>query len=293
MVDESAPLISLIICSKNRADQLMDCLRFIANIKTYLPWELILVDNNSTDNTSSIISSFIENFDGSAKSVFESRPGNGIGRNAGIAIARGEIIAFTDDDCYVARNFIDRIWQVFKNPYIGYASGRVLLHDPSDAKITINESVIPDILPIGACMPVGLIQGANMAFRRSALNQAGLFDPLFGAGATFAGEDWELAIRISYCGWAGGYFPKPTVSHHHRRKVADTKQLLRFYAIGEGAVYAKFILLGPRRRKTINLLLRELYFATFKDRNFSRLGYIFKGAAQYLMIYYRKSGALP
>lgn len=285
------PIISLIICTKNRADQLAECLTHVLNIKSNLPWEVILVDNNSTDNTASIISTFIENFPGIARSVFESRPGNGVGRNTGIVLAKGEILAFTDDDCYVTPDFIDQISDIFSDASVGYASGRVLLHDPDDAKITINESSVPDPFPASACLPVGLIQGANMAFRRSALEQSGLFDPLFGAGAQFAGEDWELAIRVSYCGWTGGYFPGPTVAHHHRRKSQDVPKLLRFYAIGEGAVYAKLILCGPLRFKTLKLLLREIHSAIVNDHNVKRTAFMLKGAAQYVARRLARSGA--
>lgn len=276
------PLISLIICTKNRCEQLTTCLNHINEISSKLPWEAIIVDNNSTDQTSLVIQQFICTFPGAAKGVFESKPGNGVGRNTGILLAQGEIIAFTDDDCYVAPDFIDQMWAIFQDKCVGYASGRVLLHDPNDAKITINESPVANLYSSGVCLPVGLIQGANMAFRRVALNQAGLFDPIFGAGAKFAGEDWELAIRVSFCGWSGGYFPGPTVSHHHGRKLADVPKLLRFYAIGEGAVYSKFLRWGPMRFKVLKMFLREFYTALITDQNFSRAKYMVLGMLQYL-----------
>jgi GT2 family glycosyltransferase len=92
----------------------------------------------------------------------------------------------------------------------------------------------------GAFVPPGFVQGSNMAFTRACLDHAGWFDERFGSGVPFAGEDWDMSLRASFAGFAGGYFPGPKVSHDHRRPVAEIYTLRgRFYEYGAGAVYAK------------------------------------------------------
>jgi GT2 family glycosyltransferase len=81
-----------------------------------------------------------------------------------------------------------------------------------------------------------------MAFRRAALLEIGCFDPGLGAGTPFPAEDWDAVARICISGWDGGYFPGPTVAHHHGRKPSEAREHLRAYHYASGAVYAKLLL---------------------------------------------------
>jgi hypothetical protein len=122
-----------------------------------------------------------------------------------VAIARGKILAFTDDDCYPAADFLSRIWSAFEDPALGYRVGRVMLHDPADHGMTIDESTTPRTSPgrsyLGADMA---IYSATMAFRREVAYQIGGFHPLFGPGSLVGGvEDWDVAARASALGWSG------------------------------------------------------------------------------------------
>jgi GT2 family glycosyltransferase len=80
-----------------------------------------------------------------------------------------------------------------------------------------------------------------MAFRRTALLGVGGFDPAFGAGTPFPAEDWDAVARVCMNGWDGGYFPEPTVSHHHGRTASDAHRQLATYHYASGAVYAKLV----------------------------------------------------
>ena len=226
--------VSLIICSRNRAAQLAACLRAVARIRCAIEWEAVIVNNGSDDlgRTQAVISEFFEDNDVRGRHIWEPKPGVSRAKNAGIYASRGRILAFTDDDCYPSEDWPDRVFDAFSDPHIGFMGGRILLYDPSDAPVTIALSSTPVHFHAGQAVPAGAIHGANMAVRRRALLAVGGFDPKFGAGMPYAGEDWDVAARVCSAGWDGGYFPEPVVFHHHRRKADQVQELLRYYHYG-------------------------------------------------------------
>jgi glycosyltransferase involved in cell wall biosynthesis len=275
------PVVSLIVCTRNRAQKLATCLARIALIEAPFAWELIVVDNNSTDDTREVVQRFIATTAVQARYLFAAEPGNGAGRNAGIAVSSGSILVFTDDDCYVEPDYLVEVMRVFSDPLIGFMSGRIMVFDPSDYPITINQSEHAIHVSQRGAVYCGLVQGANLAFRRQALVEAGLFDPNFGAGARYAGEDWELAIRVCMNGWAGGYFPGPVVQHHHGRKAEHVKQLQRFYQLGEGALYAKGLADARLRRNVAGLWIKSMARDLFRYFDLRHLVYVLIGMASY------------
>jgi len=236
--------ISLIISTRNRCQQLGRCLQSVRGIAFERPWELIVVDNGSVDKTAGVIRQFIDSAGISAVYVFEAKPGKSNALNTAIEIARGDILAFTDDDCYPAPDFLSHVWSAFADPTVGYITGRIMLHDPVDHPVTINQATTPLTFPGRSLVSVGTVQGANMAFRRRVLSGIGGFDPEFGAGSLFAGEDLDVASRASAMGWRGLYCPEVIVRHHHGRKAPDIPRLMKFYGIGAGAYHMKLLLRG-------------------------------------------------
>src|SRR4051794_35573556 len=213
--------ISLVIASRNRAPQLNRCLSHIRELRTSASWELIVVDNGSIDNTPEMLRKFERSASLSVTVVTEPVPGLGRARNRGWQMAKGEIIAFTDDDCFALPNFLDRAVEVFADPRIGYCGGRIELYDKSDDPIATLRYSEPQIFPPYSYMPAGTIQGANMIFRKRTLEDIGGFDDRLGAGTPFPCEDIDACARASFAGWWGGYAPGPTVLHAHGRKPAD------------------------------------------------------------------------
>jgi glycosyltransferase involved in cell wall biosynthesis len=134
---------SLIICTRDRCLQLVACLQSVRQLPFERPWELIIVDNGSTDETAGTVQEFIRTATVRVVYVFEPKPGLGNARNAGVRTACGKILAFTDDDCYPAPDFLSRVWCAFQDPMVGYIAGRIMLHDPCDHRITVNESATP------------------------------------------------------------------------------------------------------------------------------------------------------
>jgi glycosyltransferase involved in cell wall biosynthesis len=92
--------VSLIVCTRNRAARLADFVACVASLDAPPGgWELVLVDNASTDSTPLLLEQFAKSAPFSVQCVHAPLPGLSSARNAGLARARGDILAFTDDDC--------------------------------------------------------------------------------------------------------------------------------------------------------------------------------------------------
>jgi glycosyltransferase involved in cell wall biosynthesis len=233
----------VVICTRNRAAQIDESLHRICALTCQEPWELIVVDNGSVDDTRATIERHVRACQGNLSIVEEPIPGTGRAKNRGWRVARGDVIVFTDDDCYPDARFLEQYLQCFEEDgRLGFVGGRVLLHDPADYPITIKESEQRQDIPPYSFIPAGLIHGANLACRREALDGIGGFDEMFGAGAPFSCEDVDVMARISFTGWHGAYDPRPLVFHHHRRKSAEAARLMKQYDRGRGAYFAKSVL---------------------------------------------------
>jgi glycosyltransferase involved in cell wall biosynthesis len=237
--------ISLIICTRDRCRQLARCLEAVQRINFARAWELIIVDNGSVDETPSIVREFVSSGGLSAVHIFESKPGKSHALNAALEKARGDILAFTDDDCYPSPDFLRAIWSVFEDPSVDYMVGRVMLHDPTDHPIAVNESMTPVTYRGRSFLSGGLgfFGGANMAFRRHVLVNIGGFDPIFGPGSRFTyAEDLDVVARASAMGCEGRYCPDVVVRHHHQRKKSDAPAVWKACGIGMGAYHMKLLL---------------------------------------------------
>jgi glycosyltransferase involved in cell wall biosynthesis len=233
---------SIVISTRNRADRLPRCLAAIGRLSSGNGFELVVVDNNSTDDTRAIVELFARTVPFPVAYVLERRPGLSFARNAGIARSRGRIIVFTDDDCYPREDLLDHVDAAFRDQRIGFMSGRVLLFDRSDYPAMISEWTERRVLEPGTYIWPGLIKGANMAYRRSVLDRIGGFDPVFGSGTPFPCDDCDAAARASLAGFAGLYTPDAVVYHHHGRKAHTIEKSFREYDTARGAYHVKLLL---------------------------------------------------
>lgn len=175
--------VSLIVCTRNRAARLPEFLARLAALDAPAGgWELVLVDNASTDNTPILVDEFARGAPFPVRCVHAAVPGLARARNAGLAHARGDILAFTDDDCYPQRDYLKALVEVFDERRVGFVGGRVVLHDPGDAQVCVLD--VPTALEIAprSFVRPGLIHGSNMAVAREVARAIGEFDPLLGAG---------------------------------------------------------------------------------------------------------------
>lgn len=244
--------ISVIICSKNRSKALCQALEAVGTCTFDKPWEILVVDNGSTDDTSDAARRVLEVIPVPSQVIYESKPGNGHGRNAAIAVARGEILFFTDDDCVVAPDALAALDKEFEDHSLGFVAGRINLFNPLDHLCCYFYNSKPITFRSPWFLKPGFVQGSNMAFRLGPLrNEVGGFDPMFGAGARFAGEDLELAMRFLLAGWQGKYSPDIVVGHNHGRSEEAYRRLEDFYDEGVGAYIEK-----TRADKRCGLLTR-------------------------------------
>lgn len=244
------PRVALVICTRNRSQRLRRALESLTALSCRTEWELVVVDNGSTDDTQAVIGDFAEKFGEPIRVVVEAIPGLGRGRNTGWRSSLAEIIAFTDDDCYPKPDYIEAVVETFDaDKELGFVGGRILLYDPNDYPITIQTRTTRAKLFPGSFVPPGLIQGANFAVRRAALEAVDGFDDRLGAGTPYACEDIDLIARISAQGWRGAYDPRLLVYHHHGRRTEEQVAMLRrTYYRATGAYYAKCLLDRRLRR---------------------------------------------
>ncbi len=238
--------VSLIIATRNRGQQLVRCLQSMQRITSERCWELIIADNGSTDDTAAVVREFINTDTVPTTYIFEPKRGKSNALNTALKEARGQIVAFTDDDCYPEPDFVSLVRSAFEDPSVDFITGRVVLHDPADHPMTLNLSPTPFTYPSRSFLTSGSgILGANMAFRRKVLVDIGGFDPLFGPGSFCkAAVDLEVAGRASATGYSGQYHPELIVRHHHGRKKSDGPALMKSYGIGLGAYHMKLLLTG-------------------------------------------------
>ncbi len=236
--------VSIIICTRNRSHAVAASLASVATAAQAcgnLDIELVVVDNASTDETHAVVEAWAKSVALPVRLVREDRKGLAVSRNTGVRAARGAVLAFTDDDCRLAPDYLRVLHGVFaRDAGMVVRGGRVNLGDPGDLPFTIKTDPTPSVYD-GERHPGGFIHGCNMSMTRATFDHVGLFDERFGAGAPCeAGEDTDYLYRAHLAGIAVEYTPALVVAHFHgRRSRAEIMKLNSIYARGNGALYLK------------------------------------------------------
>ena len=191
------------------------------------------------------------------------------------------MVAFVDDDCYVAPDYVAHLLAIFaRDPGAGFVGGRITLFDPADLPITIDLRTERVAFAPRSFLAAGAVHhrqpgpsGATSLRRWAAWTASSV------PGTPFACEDIELAARILWCGYRGVFDPAPSVAHHHgRRQPEMLHKLQASYDRGRGAYYGLFLLRPDSR----GAYLRGWLVRALRDLALLRVGKVAReiGAAR-------------
>ena len=207
-------IVSVIICSHNRADDLEKTLRSMLPLRppTGFEAELLVVDSASTDGTGEVIGRFAARFPG-LRALREARKGKSIALNSAIAVARGQFLAFTDDDVRPAANWLESLIRPLANGEADAVGGRIELDD-SLRRPWLEDWHLSWLATCAEAPGTSMeLIGANMAFHRKVLDQVPGFDPDLGPGAAGLGEDSLFSLQLSRAGYRIGFAEAAKVVH--------------------------------------------------------------------------------
>lgn len=259
--------ITVAMATYNRASTLKETLAHLSKCvrPNGVKLQVVLVNNNSTDNTSDVIADFAGHHHNEVEVVWEPNQGAGHARNAGLRHATGELIATIDDDIIPDINFLVQVRDEFERLNCrGVIGGRIELWNPKDLPFALQRGDVEKKLTV-LDHPGGFIAGGNLALHRDVLERVGGFDQRLGPGTPlYAADDTDFFYRALKAGCEVRYSPNIVAFHNHGRSTEQQIiKLFRGYFISNGAFFMKHILRGDRD------MLRMLYWEmlSFLPRN--------------------------
>lgn len=255
-----APPISVVVATRERPDSLRACLDSLLSME-YVNFEVVVVDNDpQTSRTADLIA---DHFGSSVRYVRENRRGLAAAHNCGLAQARGQIVAFVDDDVVVDQHWLTGIAEGFATTsQVGCVTGLILpaqLDTPAQLLLErhggFDKGFMQRIFDTDSHRPQDplfpftagrLGSGANMAFDVEVLRRLGGFDPAIGVG-TFArgGDDLAGFFRVVVSGHRLVYQPSAVVWHCHHREMAALPNQAFGYGVGLGAYLTSALVHEP------------------------------------------------
>jgi GT2 family glycosyltransferase len=224
------PPVSVVVCVRDGAATLDDCLAGVARLE-YPDFEVLVVDDGSVDDSAAIAARH------RCRVIRTPNQGLSAARNLGIAAARGEIVAFVDADARPDPHWLHYLADAFAHgEFVGV--GGPNLPYPGDGEVAECVAQAPGgpIHVLLSDREAEHIPGCNMAFRRSALEQIGGFDPQFRA----AGDDVDLCWRLQERGGRLGFAAAAVVWHHQRDSVRGYWRQQLGYGRAEALLEAKW-----------------------------------------------------
>jgi glucosyl-dolichyl phosphate glucuronosyltransferase len=213
----------VVIPTHNRAEDLRETLASLRGLTTRASWEVLVVDNKSTDHTRAVVEESQREFPAPLRYLLETEQGRSAALNAGFRAARGEIILTTDDDVRVAQDWLDQAVAALQRFRCAYVGGRVLPiwggRRPSWMPDTGGRLWVPIAMLDFGPEPLEFLTraplGVNMALRRDVLAKAGDFDNALGrkAGTLLGQEVREWCMRVRAAGMTGFYIPEMVIHH--------------------------------------------------------------------------------
>jgi glycosyltransferase involved in cell wall biosynthesis len=251
--------ISVVICTYNRTALLARTLDTLAQsrVRNQLRWEVIVVDNNSTDDTRDVVESRAVDFPAPLRWIFEGRQGKSIALNTGIEASAASIIVFTDDDVGIPQGWLEAgIRPLLERTDIEYTGGPVhgMWETPPPQWIQGHRGLLWGPIALVDYGPEPFIfedrrriaLGVNMAVRRSLIDRVGGFHPdLERKGTSLMGQGQaEFFFRTRAAGAIGLYVPEMMI-HHHVPAARLTREYYRRWWRWKGIARARLDSMYP------------------------------------------------
>ena len=272
--DGPLPLVTVAVCTRDRPKDLTLCLKAIERLD-YPNLDRLVIDNAPSSNATERL--VHDSFPGT-RYVREPRPGLNWARNRAVLEARGEILAFTDDDVIVDAGWLSALAMVFvESPEVMAVTGLVVPYELEtgaqylfEAQGGFGRGFSRRWLRLhsryrhrwGNLGTGQLGTGANMAYRRSVFGQIGLFDPALDVGtATNGGGDLEMFYRVLREGHTLAYEPGAMVRHRHRQEYSQLRRQITNNGMGLASFWVRTARAYPEDRRA---LLRMVLWWTQK-----------------------------
>ena len=225
------PKISVVVASYNGDGTLKACLDSLQSLN-YPDYEIILVDDGSTDTTTQI--AFLHP---SVKLIrHKTNLGLSVARNTGIEVAKGEIIAFMDSDCRADPDWLYYlVGDLLNSDFVGIGGHNLLPPEDSPVAAAVMASPGGPAHVMLTDKQAEHIPGCNMAFYKSAIEAVGGFDPVFHT----AGDDVDICWRLQHAGYKIGFSPAGFVWHYRRSTVQSYLKQQDGYGEAEAMLVGK------------------------------------------------------
>lgn len=224
------PAISVVVCSYNGAATIGACLAGLRELD-YPSYEIIVVDDGSTDSTADIAR------DAGARVISQPNSGLSAARNAGLAAAHYDIVAYIDDDAWPDRDWLRYLaWTFLTTDYVAVGGPNVPPPTANLVEAAVSRGPGGPIHVLLSDREAEHIPGCNMAIRREALTAIGGFDPRF----RVAGDDVDVCWRLQERGWALAFNPAAMVWHQRRQSVSAYVKQQRDYGKAEALLERKW-----------------------------------------------------
>jgi glucosyl-dolichyl phosphate glucuronosyltransferase len=219
--------LDVLIATYNRADLLARALESLlaADRPAAADLTVTVVDNRSTDDTRSVVASFMPRFDGRLKYLYESQPGRSHALNAGIAATNAELVAMIDDDEEVDRNWLVTIEKAFADPSVDFIGGPYVPRWGGERPAWLGTAYKAAVGWVDGGSQIaeygpqfaGMLMGGNAVIRRSVLKRVGPYALDVGRssdGRLLSCEDRDMFNRLLAAGARGFYRPDLVILHY-------------------------------------------------------------------------------